>query len=183
MTEILEAAPVGFAFGWLLQRAGLSRYDRIVNIYRFRDLTVLKFLMSALVTGALAVQLLAGAGVSGIVPVPHTFLVGNFTGGVLFGIGMAISGFCPGTVAAGVGEGRLDYVVPGVLGLVTGALAFGALYSALAPLSARGALPGETLPVWLGIEPWLVVAILAVSTLILFYVIERRAGRVSRPHE
>jgi hypothetical protein len=176
MTEILEAASVGFAFGWLLQKAGLSRYDRIVNIYRFRDLAVLKFLLSALVTGALALQLLAGAGVSGVIPIPRTFLLGNFAGGVLFGIGMAMSGFCPGTIAAGIGEGRLDYLVPGVFGLVIGALAFGGAYSTLAPMAAQGALASDTLPGWLGVEPWLVVAILAAGALILFYVIERHSG-------
>lgn len=173
MIEILEAVSIGFAFGWLLQKAGLSRYDRIVNIYRFRDLAVLKFLMSALVTGAIAVVGLTGAGVTGIVPVPRTFLVGNFAGGIVFGVGMAASGFCPGTVAAGIGEGRLDYLVPGVAGLVAGALAYGAAYSLLAPLAGRGVLSGDTLPVWLDVEPWLVVAILTVATLVLFYAIER----------
>jgi len=173
MMEMLAAVSVGFGFGWLLQKAGLARYDRIVNIYRFRDLAVLKFLLSALVSGAIGVLVLTATGVSGIVPVPRTFLVGNFAGGVVFGIGMAISGFCPGTIAAGIGEGRLDYLVPGVLGLVAGAFAFGALYSTLAPLAARGAVTGDTLPAWLGVEPWLVVAILTAAALVLLYAVER----------
>lgn len=172
MIEVLEAASVGFAFGWLLQKAGLSRYERIVNVYRFRDLTVVKFLMSALVAGAICILALGSAGVSGIIPLPRSFLAGNFAGGIVFGVGMAVSGFCPGTVAAGIGEGRLDYLVPGVLGLVAGAFAFGAGYGVLAPLAARGAIGADTLPAWLGVEPWIVVAILTVSALILFYAIE-----------
>lgn len=179
MIEILAAASVGFAFGGLLQKAGLSRYDRIVNIYRFRDLAVLKFLLSALVVGAFCVRFLGAFGVEGIVPVPSTFMVGNFGGGVLFGIGMAVSGFCPGTIAAGIGEGRLDYLVPGAVGLVAGALCFGASYSWLAPVAARGAVVAATLPALLGVDPWLVVALLAVIACLLFYTIER-GGSSSR---
>ena len=48
---------IGVAFGWILQRSGLSRYDRIANVYRFTDLTVLKVLGSALVTAAVALQI------------------------------------------------------------------------------------------------------------------------------
>lgn len=175
MTEVSAALSIGFAFGWLLQKAGLSRYDRIVNIYRFRDLTVLKFLLSALVAGAVSVGFLSAVGVKGIVPIPGTFLVGNFAGGILFGIGMAVSGFCPGTIAAGVGEGRIDYLVPGALGLVAGALCFGAFYSRLAPLAARGAVAAATVPALLDVDRWLVVALLGLVAFLLFYVIERGA--------
>ena len=96
---------VGFAFGFLLQKAGLSRYDRIVNVFRGRDLTVLKFLMTALVTGAIGIRLVEGLGSSSIAPIPTTYVLGNVLGGIVFGVGMAVSGFCPGTVAAGVGDG------------------------------------------------------------------------------
>jgi uncharacterized membrane protein YedE/YeeE len=176
MTEILQALSVGFAFGWLLQKAGLSRYDRIVNVYRFRDLAVVKFLVSALVVGAVGVRGLVALGLAGPVPVPSTFLVGNFGGGLLFGVGMAASGFCPGTIAAGIGEGRLDYLVPGGLGLVAGALAFGLAYPWVFPLVAKGATIGATLPLLLGADPWLVVVLLAEAAALLFYLIERRAS-------
>ncbi|HEX7671632.1 MAG TPA: YeeE/YedE thiosulfate transporter family protein [Polyangiaceae bacterium] len=167
---------VGFCFGWLLEKAGLARYDRIVNVYRLRDLAVLKFLLSGLVVGAFGIRALVAFGAAVSVPVPSTFLVGNFGGGLLFGVGMALSGFCPGTIAAGVGEGRLDYLIPGSLGLFAGALAFGGVYRWLVPLVAHGAQVGLTLPNSLGVDTWLVIALLAEVALILFYALERHVA-------
>lgn len=181
MTEMLEALAVGLSFGFLLQKAGLSRYDRIVNVYRFRDLAVLKFLLTAVVVGAVGIRVLVTVGVAGALPVPATSLVGTLVGGVLFGIGMALSGFCPGTVAAGVGEGRLDYLVPGVLGLVAGALGFGAIYPWLSPLLRRGAIGAATLPGWIGAEPWLLVLLIAELFGLAVYALERPHARPEEP--
>jgi hypothetical protein len=175
--QTLAPLLIGFAFGWLLQKAGLSRYERIVNVFRFRDLAVLKFLLSALVTGAVAIRALQGLGLAGAIPVPTTYLVGNLVGGIVFGVGMALSGFCPGTVAAGAGEGRLDYLVAGGVGLLTGALVYGLAYEAIIPaLSRWGRVGATTFAELLHVEPWLVVALLAELALLTFYIIERGMG-------
>ena len=165
---------IGFAFGWLLQKAGLSRYDRIVNVFRFEDFAVIKFLLSALVTAAVGLRLLAAAGYATSVPIPATYLAGNLLGGLVFGVGMALSGFCPGTVAAGAGEGRLDYVIPGGLGLFTGAVLYGFAYERVMPaLSSWGRVGAVTFADVLRVEPWLVIVFFAELALLVFYVIER----------
>ncbi len=178
MTAVAGAvAPVaiGFAFGWLLQKAGLSRYERVVNIFRFRDFTVLKFLLSALLTAAIGIRLLQGLGLATDVPVPSTYFAGNLLGGLVFGVGMALSGFCPGTVAAGAGEGRLDYVIPGGFGLYIGAILYGLAYDRLVPALSLGRLGAVTLPQMLHVEPWLVIVLFAELSLLTLYVIERRS--------
>jgi uncharacterized protein len=174
--SIVEALAIGFCFGWLLEKAGLARYERIANIYRFRDLAVLKFLLSALVVGALGIRVSIALGLAISVPIPATFLLGNFAGGLIFGVGMALSGFCPGTIAAGIGEGRLDYLIAGSLGLLAGALAFGACYPHVFSFFARTAHPGMTLADWLGVDPWLTVVLMVEIVAFGFYWIERRAG-------
>jgi uncharacterized membrane protein YedE/YeeE len=171
------ALGIGFCFGWLLEKAGLARYERVVNVFRFRDFTVLKFLLSALVVGALGNRALLALDLTASLPVPATFLGGNLAGGMVFGIGMALSGFCPGTIAAGIGEGRLDYLIPGSLGLLAGALGFGALYPRLFRSLAGSVHLAATIPEWLGVEPWLVVLLLAELAAILCYLIERRSAR------
>lgn len=171
---------VGLLFGWCLQKAGLAHYDRIVNVFRFRDLAVLKFLLTALVTAAVGIQSLQSLGLAASVPVPTTYVVGNLVGGLIFGVGMALSGFCPGTVAAGAGEGRLDYVIPGGLGLYTGAVVFGVWYPRMMPRLAGWARAGEvTLADWLHVEPWLLLALFVETTLITFYILERGSRSVS----
>jgi hypothetical protein len=165
---------VGFAFGWLLQKAGLSRYDRIVNVFRFRDFAVLKFLLSALVTAAVGIRLLQSFGLAADVPIPSTYVVGNLVGGIVFGVGMALSGFCPGTVAAGAGEGRLDYIVPGGAGLFTGALVYGLSYERIMPtLSRWGRLGATTFADVFHVEPWLVIVLFVELALLTFYFVER----------
>lgn len=165
---------VGLGFGWCLQKAGMSRYDRIVNVFRFRDLAVLKFLLSALVTAAVGIRLLRDLGLATDVPLPTTYPVGNLVGGVVFGVGMALSGFCPGTVAAGAGEGRLDYLIPGGLGLYVGAIVYGLAYDRVMPPLSRWARVGAvTFADLLRVEPWLLIALFCEVVLLTFYVLER----------
>jgi hypothetical protein len=170
------AAPllIGFAFGWFLQKAGLSRYERIVNVFRFRDLAVLQFLLSALVTAALGIRILQDLGLAGAVPIPTTYVAGNLLGGLVFGVGMALSGFCPGTVAAGAGEGRLDYLVAGGLGLYAGALVYGLGYEQIMPTLSSWAHAGTvTFATMLHVEPWLVILLFFELVVVIFYLVER----------
>jgi uncharacterized membrane protein YedE/YeeE len=179
---MLTIAPllIGIAFGFMLQKGGLTRYERIVGIFLFEDLTVLKFLLSALVTGAIGIQIVVALGWAEPLPVPMSYLTGNLLGGLVFGVGMALSGYCPGTVAAGAGEGRLDYLVPGVLGLYTGALVYGLLYPRIMPSLTRIASLGAVrLPEVMRAEPWLVLLLLLELTLLLFYAI--RPASTARP--
>jgi hypothetical protein len=173
---------VGFAFGWVLQKGRLGRYETIVNVFRFTDLTVVKFLLTGLLVAMVTVQGLVALGLATTLPIPTTFALGNLLGGAIFGGGMAFAGFCPGTVAAGAGEGRLDYLVPGSLGLTMGALLFGGLYPTLYPrLVPIGNVGAVTVPVLAGLDPWLVIVAFGEVTLLLFYLLERGPGRQPKP--
>jgi len=96
MLAIAEALALGFGFGFLLHKAGLTHYARIVNVYRLRDLTVMRFMLAALLVGAIAIQAALGLGLTAAVPLPGTFVVANLVGGVVFGIGLATAGDFPG---------------------------------------------------------------------------------------
>lgn len=160
---------IGFAFGWTLQRTELSKYERIVGVFRFRDLTVLRFLLTALVTASIGIGLLRAFGLAVAVPIPATYVAGNLVGGLVFGVGMALSGFCPGTIAAGAGEGRLDNLVPGALGLLSGAVFYGLAYEKIMPRLATAMRLGEvTIPELVHVEPWLVVIVFAEVALLIF---------------
>jgi hypothetical protein len=172
--QIVAPLLVGFAFGWVLQKGGLGRYETFVNVFRFTDLTVLKFLLSALAVSMLGITALSSLGLAPNVPVAQTYALGNFVGGAFFGIGMAVAGFCPGTVAAGAGEGRLDYLIPGSLGLYAGAVLFGLGYPKFFPALAKiGRLGAVTAAQALSVDRWLVVVVFWEIVLLLFYAIER----------
>ena len=92
VAQIIIALVLGIGFGFALQKAGLTQYHKIVNVFRFTDLAVLKFMLTALIV---AMAGLFGLGVLGLVdlPVPpRTYIVGNLLGGLVFGVGMALVG-------------------------------------------------------------------------------------------
>lgn len=177
--SVLAPLSVGILFGALLQRAGLTSYLRIVGVYRLADLTVLKFLLTAIAVGSLAIQGALSLGLVQVVPIPGTHLGADLLGGALFGVGMALAGFCPGTIAAGAGTGQVDYLIPGFAGLLVGALLYGWSYDSFAPALARaGAAGATTIPEQLGVDPWLVAILLGELSLLAFYAIERGVRRV-----
>lgn len=93
MEQILAAAGLGFVFGFTLQKAGLTYYRNIVNVFRFTDLTVIKFMMTAVAVAMVGVYALNTLGLAPLPAIPTTFVVGNLVGGLIFGVGMAGAGF------------------------------------------------------------------------------------------
>ncbi len=87
------ALVLGVFFGLSLNKAGLTRYNKIVNVFRFTDMAVLKFMMTALVVSMVGLYTLRGLGWITFPNVPATYIVGNVVGGLIFGIGMALVGY------------------------------------------------------------------------------------------
>lgn len=176
--NVLITLVLGFVFGWTLDKAGLTKYHKIVNVFRFTDLSVLKYMLSAVVVGMLGIWTFRWLGWVTLTGTVNTYIVGNFLGGILFGVGMAAAGFCPGTCVAGAGRGHLDYLIPGMLGFLSGAVLFGLSYRAFMPqlkdMLAFGAVP---LPELLHVSAGLSVAVFALMFLLALYVIERTHAR------
>jgi len=170
----LIALFLGILFGFALNKAGLTKYHKIVNQFRLVDMTVLKFIMTALMVTALGLYPLRALGLITFPTVPATYIVGNLVGGLLFGVGMALAGFCPGTAVAGAGEGKLDYLIPGLLGFFVGALIFGLTYTQVMPQIMSIANYGNVvIPDLWHINPILAVIVFSLLALVLFYLIDR----------
>jgi uncharacterized membrane protein YedE/YeeE len=135
----------GLAFGALLQRGRVSRYEAILGQLRFRDGRIVKTMASAIVVGAVGIHSLVRKGVASKEVKPMK-IGGVSLGAIVFGAGLALAGYCPGTAVAAAGEGRRDALAT-VLGMFAGAGAFVALYPKLVPvLDAGGDLGKATLP-------------------------------------
>jgi uncharacterized protein len=93
MTNLIIALVVGVFFGFALNKAGLTKYNKIVNVFRFTDMAVLQFMMTALVVAMSGLYALRGLGLITFPNVPATYIVGNMVGGLIFGVGMALSGY------------------------------------------------------------------------------------------
>jgi uncharacterized protein len=168
------ALVLGVFFGFSLNKAGLTRYTKIVNQFRLTDMTVMKFIMTALLTTMLGLFPLKMMGIITFPAIPATYVVGNLVGGLIFGIGMAGAGFCPGTAVAGAGEGKWDYIVPGLLGFLTGAVIFGLTYTSFMPQLLKIAnYGGVTMPELWHINSYLAVFVFALLSFALFYAVDR----------
>jgi uncharacterized membrane protein YedE/YeeE len=93
MTNYIIALILGVFFGFSLNKAGLTRYNKIVNVFRLTDFSVLKYMMTALVVSMSGLYVLRGLGLIQFPNVPATYIVGNIIGGLIFGVGMALTGY------------------------------------------------------------------------------------------
>lgn len=138
MAQRLICLLLGVVFGFALSRSGPSDYDLIRALFSGKDFTIALVIGTAVVTAAIGMKLLALMGNRGFrgemisikkVPLSRFTLVG----GILFGIGWALSGACPGTLLAQIGEGKILGLFT-ALGLVAGTYAY-ALIAEKHPMS------------------------------------------------
>ncbi len=168
--QLLIGFGIGVLFGFLLQRGGATSYDVVVGQLLLRDFTVAKIILSAIATGMVGVYLLRHVGMVQLHPKAcHLRRIG--LGGLLFGVGFALLGYCPGTAAGAFGAGSLHALV-GMLGILLGAGMFASLYPAV-----MRRLPGEghgkvTLPELLDVNPWMVVVPVVAAIIGILYLLE-----------
>jgi len=164
----------GFLFGWALQKSGLSHYDKIVNVFRFKDMAVIKFMMSAIATGLVGTYIVIALGWAVLPDVRATYLLGNVVGGLIFGVGMSLAGLCPGTMLAGAGQGSLDYLIPGGLGFLTGAVLFADTYEQVYQhIVTVWNFGNVSLFGWFDLNQWLTIFVFVEFVLLLFYLLEK----------
>lgn len=120
----------GILFGAILQYARLNRYNTISGLATLSNLTVAKALAVAIGIGAIFLNIEIGLGLASYHVKPF-IAVGIMVGGLIFGSGMAILGYCPGTMAVSLGEGSLDALI-GIIGGLTGGFVFTELYPHIA---------------------------------------------------
>ena len=82
----------GIAFGFILQKTGMTKYQKIVGFFRLSDLTLLKVMMGGIVTGMVGVYALYDLGAVNL-HIKPTVLAANVLGGAIFGVGMLLLGF------------------------------------------------------------------------------------------
>lgn len=169
----------GILFGILLQKGGVAKFHVIVNQFLFRDWTVAKIMGTAVVVGAIGIYALLPTEAVSLHIKPLVWL-GVIAGGICFGAGMAIFGYCPGTSVAACGEGRRDAMV-GVLGMLLGAGVYVILYPQLSGLLKSWGDAGKvTLPELTATSPWVWIVGLSLLGIGAFAIFGRGSGGTRR---
>lgn len=164
----------GIAFGFLLQKGRVLRFEKQVGAMLLKDMTIFKFMLSAIVVGMVGIHILAD---SEIITLSHKALnIGAVVvGGTLFGCGWAVMGFCPGTSIGALGEGRW-HAVFAIAGMIVGAAVYAELYPFFSSTILAWKNVGKVS--WsdmLHISPWFIIPVFWVGTIGLFAWFERRS--------
>jgi len=162
----------GIVFGFLLQKGGVTKYDVIVGQLLLEDFTVLKIMLSAVITGMIGIYFMKTMGWVQLHPKPGSAGM-SIIGGLIFGVGFAVLGYCPGTIAGAVGNGYLDALVGGVIGILIGAGLLASVYPKLRDgILQKGDFGTVTLPQLLKVNDWIVVLPACILLVLILYWIE-----------
>lgn len=163
----------GIVFGFLLQKGGATKYDVIIGQLLLTDFTVLKIMLSAVVTGMIGIFALKTFGLVELSPKKGS-AGRNIVGGLIFGAGFAVLGYCPGTLAGAVGNGYLDALVGGLAGIIIGAGLFASFYPRLRDgILKVGDFGDLTLPKLFKVNDWFIVIPVGVLIILLLYWLEQ----------
>jgi len=151
-TNLWLAIPIGFIFGFALFHAGFTDSRRIAWAFYFKDVGVPVVMFSAIVTGMLGLwgmSLIGFIDISKVYMLP-TYLLPMAVGGLLFGIGMVVGGYCPGTAIAAFATGKIDGIVF-IVGFLVGSLIFGDFFPVWGDFYNSDYMGAFRLDQWLGI--------------------------------
>jgi uncharacterized membrane protein YedE/YeeE len=170
---LLYGLITGIIFGFLLQKARVIRYDKQLGALCLIDMTIVKFMLSTILVAMVGTYLLKDLGLVKL-SIKPTILGGVILGGLIFGIGWGFLGYCPGTSAGALGEGRYD-AIWGILGMLLGGALYAEAYPAMkTTVLTWGDLGKITFPQVLGVNHWIIIAIVVIGGLLLFRWFEKK---------
>ena len=172
METLIIGFLIGCAFGAILFLGGATSYRRIMGTLLLKDMWIIKLMATAIGVGSLGVYLL-DAGYLANMSIKPAYIWGVALGGAIFGIGWAISGYCPGTCVVGTSEGKKDALFT-LLGALCGAFLFSLVYPAVEDALINNANFGSiTLESMLGINGlFLAIPFSAALIFVAFFVLK-----------
>ena len=167
-TRLSKGLGTGIVFGFLLHRGGVTDYNVLVGQLLLEDFTVAKIILTAIVVGMIGAHFLSDRELIELKPKSGS-LRRTIPGGLIFGAGFALLGYCPGTIAGAIGHGSIDALIPGLLGILTGSFFFAVFYEKYSERIEKNEFKFDTLPQLFKLNHWKVIIPLS-AVIILFLV-------------
>ncbi len=120
--QLLSTLLIGTFFGIVLVKSEVVSWFRIQQMFLFQEAHMYLIIASAIAVGAISVYLIKRFEAKTIEQKPITvkgkpFTKGTVIGGIIFGMGWAITGACPGPIYAQIGSGETAAIVTFVAAL------------------------------------------------------------------
>lgn len=173
MMTLVYGLITGILFGFFLQKGRVLRYDKQIGALLLQDMTIVKFMLSHIAVAMVGVYFLYDMGIVKLSLKP--MIVGAVVlGGLIFGLGWGLLGYCPGTSLGALGEGRTD-AVWGIAGMLVGAGIYAEAYPYLQKTVLTWGNYGKiTIPQALGVNHWMVIIPFVILTIMLFKWFEKK---------
>lgn len=126
---------IGLLFGVVLVKSQVISWFRIQEMFRLQAFHMYGIIGSAIVVGMLSILIIKRFRIKtllgeDVIIQPKKFSWGNVYGGLIFGLGWAITGACPGPLFAQIGSGFLVTAVT-LLSAIAGTWVYGLLRNKL----------------------------------------------------
>lgn len=177
-TALLFAVLIGIGFGYFLEQAGFGSSVKLARQFYFSDLTVFKVMFTAIVTAMLGLYWFSWLGFVdlSLVRVLPTFLVPQLVGGLVFGVGFVMGGYCPGTCCVAAVTGKMDGWIH-FAGMLAGIFLFGELFPFIEDWYSSTAMGEITLSEYFNLSHEAVVSLIVGTALVGFYGAEKLENR------
>ncbi len=177
---------LGLGFGFALERAGFGSARKLTAVFYLWDMAVVKVMFTAIVTAMVGLFLLSTLGLMDLseLYIEPTSLAAQALGGLVFGAGFIVGGYCPGTSIAALATGRKDGMAF-ALGMLAGVTVYAEFTPGIEAWIKQGSIGELTLPTLTGIGMgwWALafVAFLALAGWGMGRLEQRYAGLRPRP--
>jgi hypothetical protein len=161
--DLAIALVLGLGFGFCLERAGFGSARKLTAVFYLYDMAVVKVMFTAIVTAMAGLFVLSRLGVFdlGALYLEPTHIAAQALGGLVFGAGFIVGGYCPGTSITAMATGRMDGIAF-ALGMLAGVYAYAEFTPGIETWIAAGAQADMTLPSVTGVSmAWYVVGFVA----------------------
>jgi len=171
--KLLLGLGIGMAFGAILQLGGASSYRKILGSLLLKDMTIIKLIITSIAVGTVGIYALDLVDMANM-SIKPTYVVGIVIAGLIFGVGFAVAGYCPGTCIVASAEGKTDAMMT-VVGGLAGALLYAVVYPAISGLIGVANYGEVTLASVIGVNGiWLAIPFSAILLLLAFKVLKDR---------
>jgi uncharacterized protein len=170
--SLIVAGIAGFLFGFLLRKAHVTRFDVIVKQLLLKDFTVMKVIFTAIIFGSIGMYTMNSMGLIQL-KISAATNIATMIGGSIFGVGMSILGYCPGTGIAALADGSKDMIY-GIMGMIFGSLLFGHLQPYIAKkITLTDPAKSLTFASSTHISAWFFITVLALFAIVFFYLLDK----------